>query len=95
MTHWKVVLDLPMLEVQYEEHVAEPERVCREMLEFLELDWDPACLRFHESRRYTKTASRDQVRKPIYSSSAGRWEKYEPYLGPLKEGLAGIDSKDQ
>jgi tetratricopeptide (TPR) repeat protein len=95
MAHWKGVLDLPMLEVQYEEHVAEPERVCREMLEFLELDWDPACLRFHESRRYTKTASRDQVRKPIYSSSAGRWEKYEPYLGPLKEGLAGTDSKDQ
>ena len=95
MAHWKDALDLPVLEVQYEEHVAEPEKVCREMLEFLGLDWDPACWRFHESRRYTKTASRDQVRKPIYTSSAGRWEKYASHLEPLKQGLAGVIPEPQ
>jgi tetratricopeptide (TPR) repeat protein len=87
MAHWGEVLDLPILEVRYEEHVAEPERVCREMLDFLGLDWDPACLRFHESSRFTKTASRDQVREPIYTSSAGRWRNYERHIGPLIEAL--------
>jgi hypothetical protein len=53
----------------------------------LELDWDPACLKFHESKRYVKTASRDQVQKPIYQSSVGRWRNYETHLGPLKEAL--------
>jgi tetratricopeptide (TPR) repeat protein len=93
MAHWKKVLDRPILAVRYEEHVAEPERVCREMLDFLELDWDPACLRFHESRRFTKTASRDQVRKPIYSSSSGRWQNYERHLEPLMEALCEPDRR--
>jgi hypothetical protein len=87
MAHWGEVLDLPIMEVRYEEHVGAPEKVCRDMLDFLELDWDPACLRFHESSRFTRTASRDQVREPIYTSSAGRWRNYEPHLGPLIEAL--------
>ena len=91
MAHWRKVLDLPMLEVRYEEHVAAPERICREMLDFLELDWDPACLQFHESRRFTKTKSKDQVRKPIYTSSSGRWRNYERHLVPLLEALAKSD----
>ncbi len=91
MAHWESVLDWPMLEVRYEEHVAEPERVCREMLDFLELDWDPACLRFHESRHFMRTASKDQVRKPIYTSSSNRWRNYERHLGPLTEALAKPD----
>ena len=94
MAHWGTVLDLPMLEVRYEQHVAEPERVCREMLDFLKLDWDPACLRFQESRRYAKTASRDQVRKPIYTSSSGRWRNYERHLGPLMEALCRSERRD-
>jgi tetratricopeptide (TPR) repeat protein len=87
MAHWGEVLDLPILEVRYEEHVGAPEKVCRDMLDFLELDWDPACLRFHESNRFTRTASRDQVREPIYTSSAGRWRNYEPHIAPLIEAL--------
>ncbi len=93
VAHWKKVLDRPMLEVRYEEHVADPERVCREMLDFLGLDWDPACLRFHESRRFTKTASKDQVRKPIYTSSSGRWQNYERHLAPLMEALSRPDGR--
>jgi hypothetical protein len=87
MAHWGELLDLPIMEVRYEEHVGEPEKVCRNMLDFLRLDWDPACLRFHESSRFTKTASRDQVREPIYTSSAGRWRNYERHIGPLIEAL--------
>ncbi len=87
MAHWRDVLDLPILDVSYEAHVEDPEGTLREILEFLELDWDPACLAFHESKRDVKTASRDQVKKPIYKSSVGRWRNYEAHLGPLREAL--------
>jgi tetratricopeptide (TPR) repeat protein len=87
MEHWRGNLDMPLLQVRYEEHVAEPEQVCRELLDFIGLEWDARCLDFHESKRVVKTASRDQVRQPIYTRSAGRWRHYENYLGPLKEAL--------
>jgi tetratricopeptide (TPR) repeat protein len=87
MAHWRETLDLAILDVSYEAHVEDPEGTLREILDFLELDWDPACLKFHESKRYVKTASRDQVQKPIYQSSVGRWRNYETHLGPLKEAL--------
>ena len=90
MRHWRRVLDIPVLEIRYEDHVAEPERTCREMLAFLDLEWDPRCLRFHESRRVVRTASRDQVREPIYTRSVARWRNYERHLGPLKEALAEV-----
>lgn len=90
MEHWGDVLDIPILTVRYEEHVAEPEQVCREMLAFLDLEWDPRCLLFHESERVMRTASHDQVKEPIYTRSAGRWRNYERHLGPLKEALAEI-----
>ena len=90
MAHWRRVLDTPMLEIRYEDHVAEPERTCREMLAFLDLEWDPQCLRFHESRRVIRTASRDQVHEPIYTRSVARWRNYEGHLGPLKEALAEV-----
>ena len=87
MVHWQEVLDLAILDVSYEAHVKDPEGTCRQILDFLGLDWDPACLDFHESKRYVKTASRDQVQKPIYRSSVGRWRPYEANLGPLKDAL--------
>ena len=90
MRHWRRVLDIPLLEVRYEDHVAAPEQTCREMLAFLDLEWVPQCLRFHESRRVVRTASRDQVREPIYTRSVGRWRNYERHLGPLKEALAEV-----
>ena len=90
MAHWREHLDLPLLEVRYEEHVAEPERVCRALLAFLDLEWDPACLDFHESRRVVKTASQDQVRRPIYTSSAGRWRNYAHHLEALKRELGDL-----
>ena len=87
MDHWREVLDLAILDVSYESHVEDPEGTCREILDFLGLDWDPACLQFHESKRHVRTASRDQVTKPIYRSSVARWKNYESHLAPLKEAL--------
>ncbi|MCH7781301.1 MAG: IMP dehydrogenase, partial [Acidobacteria bacterium] len=61
----------------------------RAMIEFCGLQWHENCLRFYESKRDVSTASYDQVRQPIYRSSVGRAEKFEAFLGPLKEALAG------
>jgi tetratricopeptide (TPR) repeat protein len=87
MAHWKKVLDLPILDVQYEEMVADQPGQARRMLEFLGLEWSDRCVRFHETKRAVATASVQQVRVPIYKSSMERWRHYEKHLGPLKMGL--------
>jgi hypothetical protein len=53
----------------------------------LDLPWDEACLRFHESARAVRTASLAQVRRPIYKDSVGRWKNYQEELAPLAEAL--------
>jgi hypothetical protein len=88
MTHWREVGTLPMLEVQYETLVQSPEMELPRIIEFCGLPWDDACLNFHSSNRVTKTASYDQVRRPLYASAVGRWRHYESYLSPLIEALA-------
>lgn len=90
MRHWRVILPLAIHDVAYETLVAEPERQSRRLIEFLGLDWDEACLRFFEQGRTVTTFSRGQVRQPIYTRSIGRWRKFEPYLGPLFEGLGDL-----
>jgi hypothetical protein len=76
-----------MLEVDYEQLVQDPEPTVRAMLDFCGLEWDDRCLKFHQSKRAINTASYQQVRKPIYTKSAGRWKNYEQHLGPLLESL--------
>ncbi|HWE93762.1 MAG TPA: sulfotransferase, partial [Tepidisphaeraceae bacterium] len=83
MDHWKSVLPSPMLEVRYEDVVADMEGQTRRMLEFLDLPWEAACLEFNKNKRHIATASRDQVRKPIYTSSVGRWKHYEKHIPEL------------
>ena len=51
------------------------------------LDWDPACLKYYERGRVVQTASYDQVTRPIYNSSVGRYKPFEKHLGPLIEAL--------
>lgn len=88
MEHWRQVLPpSAFLEVQYEDVVADPETNARRVIDFLELEWDPRCLKFHESDRPVKTASVSQVRKPIYSSSVERGRRYGDKLNPLIEAL--------
>jgi len=88
MQHWRrVLLDTDMLEVRYEDLVADQEGVSRKMVEFCELQWDERCLRFHETRRLTATASYDQVRQPMYNRSVERWRHYERHLEPLRRAL--------
>ena len=86
--HWRAVLPLPMLELSYEELVADLEGQSRRLIEFIGLPWDPACLDFHTTERQVMTASLWQVRQPLYSTSVGRWRHYARHIAPLCARLA-------
>jgi tetratricopeptide (TPR) repeat protein len=83
MDHWKKVLSLSILEIRYEDLVLDTQGQVGRMLEFLELPWDERCLKYYDNKRRVKTASEDQVRRPIYTSSIGRWKHYEKHLAEL------------
>jgi hypothetical protein len=87
MQHWKKVINLPLMEVSYEDIVEDPEQMSRSIVEFCGLTWDNRCLNFHQSKRVVHTASYDQVRQPIYKQSVARWKHYEAHLGPLLKAL--------
>ena len=88
MAHWRAVLPPGrLLEVPYEEVVTDIETWARRVIAHCGLDWDDACLRFHESKREVHTASLAQVRRPIYASSVGRWRPFARHLGPLLDAL--------
>jgi len=89
--HWRSALPAgSMLDVPYEELVADQEGWTRRILEFIGLPWDPRCLAFQSTERAVVTASYWQVRQKIYSSSIGRWRNYEKFIGPLL-GLRGLE----
>ena len=85
--HWKTVLDIPVFTLVYEDLIDDQERVTRALIEFLDLEWDDACLRFHENRRAAITHSNEQVREKLFSSSRGRHANYEKHIAPLREAL--------
>ena len=89
MEHWRSVLNVPIHEVDYEEAVADLEPVARRLVAACGLDWEPACLEFDRTRRSIRTASRTQVRQPIYTQSVARWKNYEHELADLFAGLPG------
>ena len=80
MEHWKRELDLPILDVEYEELVTSGERGMRMLIEFLGLPWDPRVAEFHSIRRTVRTLSYDQVSRPLTDASIGRWRNYERHL---------------
>jgi len=87
MEHWKEVITLPMIEVDYEALIEEPRKQMQRLIEFTGMPWDDACLEFHKSKAIVKTASYDQVRLPLYTRSIGRWRNYRKHLGQLIEIL--------
>ena len=91
MAHWRRVLPADaMLEVRYEDVVADLEGQARRLVAHVGLDWDERCLAFHQTRRPVRTASASQVRRPIYTSSKGRSKAYAGHLGELVEALGDI-----
>jgi tetratricopeptide (TPR) repeat protein len=87
MRHWKAVLPIPIMDVRYEELIENPRPLVEAMLGFCGLDWEDACLDFHQSKRQVMTASYDQVRRPLYKSSKARWKNYARQLEPVSRIL--------
>jgi hypothetical protein len=88
--HWKSVLSPDvLLEVNYEDIVRDQAAASRRLIEFTGLAWEDEVLAFHKSRAPSATASAVQVRRPIYSSSVGKWRRHAEWLEPLHARLAG------
>ena len=89
MAHWRRVLPGSVLNVVYEDLVANQETSTRTLLDHCGLPWDERCLAYFKTERQVATPSDWQVRLPLYATSVGRARHYEAHLGPLREGLAG------
>jgi len=94
MDHFHRIAPEQILEVNYENMIAQQEQETRRLLEFLDLPWEYQCLSFHETERAVQTASAGQVRKPIYKSSVARWKRYQDHLAPLKAALGPLADAD-
>jgi hypothetical protein len=74
--------------MQHEAVVDDLEGSVRRLLEFCGLPFEAACLEFWKTERNVRTASSEQVRRPIFKEGLDQWRHFEPWLGPLKEALA-------
>ena len=87
MRHWDAVLPGRVLRVQHEDVVNDLEGNVRRLLDYCELEFEPACVEFYKTERSVRTASSEQVRQPIYREGLEQWRHYELWLGPLREAL--------
>ncbi len=90
MAHFDRVLPGRIHRVVYEELIGNTEQEVRRLLEYCRLPFDRACLRFHENTRAVRTASSEQVRKPIYREGLEQWRNYERWLEPMKAVLGPV-----
>ena len=90
MAHIDEVLPGKVLRVFYENVVEDTETEVRRLLEACRLPFDPNCLRFHENSRAVRTASSEQVRRPIFRDGVDQWRHYAPWLGPLERALGDV-----
>jgi tetratricopeptide (TPR) repeat protein len=87
MAHWEAVLPGKILRMQHEQVVDDLEGSVRHLLDFCGLEFEPACLEFYKTERSVRTASSEQVRRPIYKEGLDQWRHFEPWLGPLQAAL--------
>jgi Tfp pilus assembly protein PilF len=90
MAHWKSLYGDDILDFDYDTFVREPRPSAERLLKFLDLEWNDACLEFHEAKGVVKTASVWQVRKPLYNHASGRSRHYMKHLTQLQEYLQGL-----
>ena len=91
MAHFDATLPGRIHRVQYEDLVDDLETQTRHLLNYCDVPFEPACLRFHENTRAVRTASSEQVRRPIFREGLDQWRNYEPWLGPLSDALHAFD----
>jgi tetratricopeptide (TPR) repeat protein len=90
MRHWDEALPGKVLRIQYEDVVEDLEGNVRAILDFCGLPFEPACLEFHKTERSVRTASSEQVRKPIFREGVDQWRHFEPWLGSLHSALGDL-----
>jgi tetratricopeptide (TPR) repeat protein len=90
MAHVDTVLPGRVHRVIYEQLVADPEAEVRRLLDHCGLAFEDGCLRFYENPRAVRTASSEQVRRPIFTDATDHWRHFQPWLGPLIEGLGEV-----
>jgi tetratricopeptide (TPR) repeat protein len=90
MAHFDAVSPGRVHRVIYEEMVADPETQVRALLDYCGLPFEEACLRFYENDRAVRTASSEQVRRPIFTEGVDQWRRFEPWLEPLKAALGPV-----
>jgi tetratricopeptide (TPR) repeat protein len=90
MEHWNAVLPDKILRIGHEDVVEDLEGNVRRLLEFCGLEFESACLEFHKTDRSIRTASSEQVRRPIFKEGLDQWRNFEPWLGPLKAALGPL-----
>jgi tetratricopeptide (TPR) repeat protein len=90
MRHWDEVLPGKVLRVQHEELVEDLTGYVRRILDFCGLEFEPQCLEFYKTERAVRTASSEQVRRPIFKEGLDQWRHFEPFLGPLKAALGPL-----
>ncbi len=95
MAHWQRLYPGRLFELHYEALVLKPELTIRRLIRYCGLDWDEACLRFHETERPVQTASAMQVRRPLFTDSIGAWRRYADHLQPLRTALAAAPAAGQ
>ncbi|HEU4628036.1 MAG TPA: sulfotransferase [Steroidobacteraceae bacterium] len=90
LAHFDAVLPGRIHRIYYEDMVGDTEAEVRRLLAYCHLRFEVGCLRFYENQRAVRTASSEQVRRPIYREGLDQWRHYEPWLGPLKEALGPV-----
>jgi tetratricopeptide (TPR) repeat protein len=90
MQHWRETLPVEILDIDYEDYTHDLEGTAKKLVDFVGLEWDPACLEYYKLDRAVRTASQWQVRQPIYTSSVGRWRNYMPQLQPLIDAMGPL-----
>ena len=90
MAHVDAVLPGRVHRVHYERMIDDTEPEVRRLLAYCGLPFDERCLRFYENDRAVRTASSEQVRRPIYREGMDHWKHFEPWLGPLKAALGPV-----
>ena len=83
MNHWCSIYPSKIKTVVYEHLVTRPEQEIRDLIDFCALPWEEQCLNFHKNNRSVTTASKYQIRKPLYQNSVGQWKNYKNDLQSL------------
>mgnify|MGYP001253017627 FL=1 len=87
MDHFNQMIPEKIFLMEYEKNIQNTEAMTRKLLDHIGLEFEPGCLEFYKNKRAVRTASSEQVRKPIYTDSLNEWKNYEEQLQPLRDAI--------